>query len=85
MPCQRIPMLGGGFAIACGPRTPRKKCSCGKPATLECDWKVTERKSGTCDAPICAECTLSPAPDKDLCPRHAISYRAWAAQRDLFE
>lgn len=52
-----------------------KRCRCGRVATRECDWKVPSRKSGTCDAPVCDRCTLSPAPDKDLCPEHAARWR----------
>ncbi len=81
MACQGVQLPSGGFAIVCGQRSRRQKCKCGKPATLECDWKVPKRKSGTCDAPICADCTLSPAPDKDLCPTHAAAYREWKAAR----
>jgi hypothetical protein len=81
MTCQRVPMPGGGHAIVCGPRQRRKRCACGQWATLECDWKVPARKSGTCDAPICADCTTSPAPDKDLCRDHARAYEAWKAAR----
>jgi hypothetical protein len=38
-----------------------------------CDWKMPGGKD--CDRPICEFCTVSPAPDKDLCPEHAA---AWA-------
>lgn len=70
MPCTRVPMPTGGFAIICGPRT-KQRCACGAPATKLCDWKVKERKSGTCDKPLCAKCSHSPAPEQDLCPAHA--------------
>lgn len=73
MACQHVTLPGGGSAIVCGTRS-RQRCACGKPATLACDWKVPTKKSGTCDAPICARCTTSPAPDKDLCPSHAKAY-----------
>lgn len=81
MACERVPMPGGGYAIVCGTRSRRQRCACGKPATLLCDWKVPECRSGTCDAPICASCALSPAPEKDLCPTHAAAFREWSAQR----
>lgn len=92
MGCERVPMPGGGFAIVCGTRSRRQRCACGKPATLLCDWKVPANRSAsssaavgqqtrTCDAPICASCSLSPAPDKDLCPAHAAAFRDWNAQR----
>lgn len=73
-------MPGGGNAIVCTGRG--KRCrSCKRPATLECDWKVPKRRSGTCDAPICARCATSPAPGKDLCPTHAAAYREWLARQ----
>lgn len=71
-------------AIVCTGRQRRQKCvGCGKPAPLLCDWRVpfTERKTGTCDKPVCDRCTTSPAPDKDLCPTHAIAWREWKAAR----
>lgn len=76
MTCERVAWEGGS-AIVCGVR--RKKCPCGRKATLECDWKVPTKKSGTCDAPICDRCTLSPAPDKDICPKHQPAFHAWKA------
>lgn len=72
MTCERIP---GGFI--CGRGVRRQRCACGQIATLACDWKVKARRSGTCDAPICADCTTSPAPEKDLCPTHAAAYQRW--------
>ena len=79
MACTFTPSPGGfGPAIVCGPT---RRCKCGRRATLLCDWKVPSRKSGTCDAPICDRCTTSPAPDKDLCPAHAIAFEAWKASK----
>lgn len=78
--CQRVQMPDGGWAIVCGGHS-RKRCACGRRATLECDWKVPERKSGTCDAGICAGCTTSPAEGKDLCRKHAEAFKAWQAAR----
>jgi len=76
MTCEHVQLPGGGFAIVCSSgRT--KRCSCGRRADLLCDWKVPSRRSGTCDAPICRRCTVSPAPDKDLCPQHAKAFEAW--------
>jgi len=80
MTCHVIETPGGGKGIICTSGR-RKRCACGKPATLECDWKVKTRRSGTCDAPICAQCAMSPAPDKDLCPTHAKDFAAWQEKR----
>lgn len=76
MPCRRITTADGAVAIVCGPRQRVKRCACGNPHTALCDWKVKSRKSGTCDKPLCAKCTLVPAPGKDLCPKHAAEWKA---------
>lgn len=82
MPCTPINVPGLGTGFVCGPRRKKARCaSCGRPADLLCDWKVPGRKSGTCDAPICNQCTTSPAPDKDLCPAHAAAYEQWKAKQ----
>lgn len=81
MICRRVPLPGGGSAIVCGPREYQKRCECGRPASLLCDWKVPAKKSGTCDVPICERCTMTPAPDKDLCPAHATAFKAWREAR----
>ena len=78
MTCDRIPLSGGGSAIVCSSRK-RERCDCGRPATLLCDWKVQTRKSGTCDAPLCARCAHKPAPGKDLCPAHRTAFEQWRA------
>lgn len=82
MTCEHLPLPGGGSAIVCGKFGPRDKCPCGRTATRLCDWKVeTVRKEGTCSKPLCDRCTTSPAPDKDLCPKHAAEFEAWKAGR----
>lgn len=80
MICETVTLPDGGRAIVCMSGQ-RKRCACGRPATLACDWKVPTRRSGTCDAPICERCTTVPAPDKDLCPKHAEAFEAWKAER----
>lgn len=87
MKCERVPMPTGGFAIVCGRTVRRQRCQCGAPATLFCDWILPEgerprrKRPKTCDAPLCSSCTLSPAPEKDLCPEHARAFEAWRANR----
>jgi hypothetical protein len=76
--CTVVRLPTGGAAIVC---STSRRCACGKRAALLCDWKVSANPSGTCDAPVCQACTTSPAPDKDLCPRHAKQWRAWQADR----
>ena len=75
--CQAIVLADGTRAIVCGGHRSRKRCACGRPATLACDWKVPR----TCDAAICDRCTTSPAPEKDLCPPHARAFEAWRVER----
>ena len=81
MTCEHVRLANGTGMFVCGTK-PRPKCvSCGHRADLECDWKVPGRKTGTCDKPICARCTTSPAPDKDLCPEHAQAWTKWQQER----
>ena len=74
MTCHHVRLPGGTGAIVCGPT---RRCSCGKPADLLCDWKVPTRASGTCDKPICRRCAASPARGKHVCPAHIPALRAW--------
>jgi len=77
--CERVALPGGGRAIVC---SETKRCRCGRRATLECDWKVPSRKSGTCDKLICTNCAKSPAPGKDLCPEHARAFEQWKIAKE---
>jgi hypothetical protein len=80
MTCERVTLPDGTRAIVCGSRRVRR-CACGQPHTLLCDWKVKDRRSGTCDAPLCPRCTTSPMPGKDLCPTHAQAFAARQARQ----
>lgn len=80
MACETIGLPNGSRAIVCGARK-RRRCACGRPAALLCDWKMPAKKSGICDAPICDRCAASPAPDKDLCPKHAAAFEQWKTAR----
>lgn len=80
MTCSTVALPGGGAAIVCtSGRRRQRRCLCGHVASLECDWKMPgplkRGKQVTCDAPLCPDCTSSPAPGKDLCAEHA---KAWA-------
>lgn len=80
MPCEHIRLPDGTGAIICSSgRT--KRCSCGRRADRLCDWKVPTRRSGTCDRPVCSSCSVSPAPEKDLCPEHARAFEHWKRKR----
>lgn len=71
MKCTRV-RVGEITATICGSQRIPVCVKCGGIATRECDWRIGRR---TCDRPVCDECTHSPAPGKDLCPRHA---KEWA-------
>ena len=75
MTCRTLSLENGTKAIVCTSGK-RQRCTiCGNPASQLCDWKVAKRASGTCDTPVCARCSFSPVPDKDLCPVHADAWR----------
>ena len=53
------------MGLVCTGRS-RARCACGARAPLLCDWKVSGKRSGTCDAPAHVHrCSTSPAPGKD--------------------
>ena len=65
----------GATGFICGPGP--KRCGCGNRSVFLCDWKVPERKSGTCDADLCGACATSPEKDKHLCPAHRTAWAEW--------
>jgi hypothetical protein len=75
--CLHMKFPDGSSAIICGTRERRKFCACGRAADALCDWKMPEKKSGTCDKPICKQHALQVAPDCDLCPEHQRAFEAW--------
>jgi len=83
MTCHPVNFGDGARGFVCTGRRTRRRCvQCGEPAGLLCDWKVKGRRSGTCDAPICAACTHKPAERKDLCPKHAAEWAAHPRMKD---
>ena len=81
MPCHHIDLGNGTGAIVCTGRARIRRCACGRPADRLCDWKVPTKKSGTCDKPVCSQCSTSPAPEKDLCATHAEAFEHWKRNR----
>ena len=79
MNCETVDLGNGQRGIVCG-RSRRRRCKCGRVADRQCDWRVPERSSGTCDAFICSRCSTSPAPEKDICPAHRPALEAWQAR-----
>jgi len=70
-------MIEGQAVIVCGGRSKAKFCLCGHKAIVLCDWKVAERKSGTCDKPLCLKHAKEVAAGKHLCPFHQLQYDSW--------
>lgn len=67
----------------------KKFCHCGHEGSALCDWKVGERKSGTCDRVVCASHATRVGNGKFLCSEHSRAYEAWkrahpVPQMDLF-
>lgn len=59
MTCHHITLANGTRIIACS-RGPKKRCKCGKPATLLCDYPLRGKKEGkTCNAPMCRSCAVT--------------------------
>lgn len=89
--CETIKFPNGDVGIVCGVRRSKQQfCECGREAIALCDWKVSARKSGTCDRPICALHAKPVANGrKHLCPEHQLRYEEWkkrhpAPQGELF-
>lgn len=79
MICETV-NLNGVSAIVCGRGRRRKRCGCGAPADLLCDWKIGGGK--TCDRAICKTHAQEVATDKHLCREHQEAYRLWLATRN---
>lgn len=74
MPCDKVELPGGGFAIVCsrGQRKAKPCESCGRPGTIQCDYPVTRNgKTATCDRWQCRQCATSVGPNVDYCKPHA--------------
>ena len=81
--CEHIKFPDGTVGIICGTRKARH-CACGRAGEFECDWKVKDKRSGTCDAPICSHHALQVGPDKHLCPQHQKTWEAWKKRHPGF-
>jgi len=67
-PCNHVKLPGGSTAIVCT-RTKSRKCHyCGAKANLLCDWPMPG--GGTCDLPICPQCSYPSGPFTDFCKVH---------------
>jgi hypothetical protein len=74
MPCRKIDLGDGRFAIACGRGDRAPLCSVchQRRAPKLCDFPLTGEKTGrTCDRPLCEKCAVHQNPDIDYCPAHA--------------
>ncbi len=76
--CEHVKVAKDHHLIVCGLRTFKKFCQCGREAVALCDWKVTARKTGTCDRPVCSSHAKAVAGGrKHLCPEHQVRYDEW--------
>jgi hypothetical protein len=84
MPCTPF-TIGGARGFICT-RTPRPRCACGQPASLQCD-APTRRKSGTCDRHLCTGCATEVGPDRHLCSTHtqALEQPVTAVVPEVFQ
>ena len=75
--------LNGRDIIVCGTSGAKQQfCrQCGRAAIALCDWKMPDKKSGTCDAPMCAQHSKQVMPGKHLCPEHQLHYDRWKKRR----
>jgi hypothetical protein len=80
MSCEHITFPDGTSAIICGVRRKKEFCACGRVADFLCDWKVSSRKSGTCDRGICKSHAQQVAPEKHLCQEHQETWANWQAK-----
>lgn len=73
------------FGRARNKKAPPPCVCCGWISERECDWvvnpSIVTHGKRTCDAPLCDHCTTSPAPEKDICPKHVGLLKAWLAGR----
>lgn len=81
MPRTPLQLPNGARGILCT-RSPRPRCACGRPATLQCDAH-SQRKSGTCDRHVCEACATEVGPDRHLCQVHRDGHVA-PVQEGLF-
>lgn len=79
MKCTHVSFNGLPVIVCGSSRRLSQTCEyagCDRHATRLCDWKLGANK-GTCDALMCEEHTSAPAPNKDLCAKHAAEWEAW--------
>ena len=82
MGCTPFRLADGTAGFICT-RTPRPRCACGEPATIQCD-EPTGRRKGTCSRHLCAACAVEIEPEVHLCPAHAARRAAADAGSELF-
>ncbi len=74
MHCQTVELPNRTRAIVCGGRRQRpQNCGCGGAGDFQCDFP-DRRQSGTCDAYVCAKCTLhlpTGSNSLDYCTTHS--------------
>ena len=79
MTCSVVKTGDKSTAFICGSVPRIRLCGCDNVSDRVCDWKIGRKR--TCDAALCAECTTSPAKNKDLCDWHANMWAKHAANK----
>ncbi len=67
--CHHVTLPDGGRAIVCTGRQRTRTCSCGRRATLQCDYPVGDR-GRTCSAYVCERCATQVGIDRHHCGKH---------------
>lgn len=75
MPCYRLKMPNGAFALLHGRLGTH--CSCGGVTEILCDYPVGNGK--TCDRKLCGDCSHLIGPDLYYCDDH---HKAWREYRE---
>jgi hypothetical protein len=70
MGCNRF-TNGDTTVIVCSRGTSKRRCQCGRVATILCDFPLSGAREGkTCDKPCCHACSVSRGKDHDYCRAH---------------
>lgn len=69
MGCEKVDLLGGGFAIICSRGRQRSCAYCRLPGIKLCDGPGA-KKGKTCDTPMCEAHAFHSGPEVDYCLDH---------------
>mgnify|MGYP001561521056 CR=1 FL=1 len=82
MPCNKVSIPGGGFAIVCsrggrGRAAPCGEAGCAAPHVALCDFPMPG--GGTCDRRMCDAHRKHVGKNRDHCPEHAGAHKVQSA------